>query len=71
MSLSTVVSSIDFTSDGKAIGDLKIKWSDNSIPLGFHLVPILSIRNGSGPTVLMISGTHGDEFEGQSALMRV
>ena len=71
MSLSTVVSSIDFTSDGKAIGDLKIKWSDNSIPLGYHLVPILSIRNGLGPTVLMISGTHGDEFEGPSALMRL
>ena len=71
MSLSTIVSSIDLACDGKAIGDLRIKWSDNSIPLGYHLVPIISIRNGSGPTALMISGTHGDEFEGPSALMRL
>ena len=71
MSLSTIVSSIDLACDGKAVGDLKIKWSDNSIPLGYHLVPIISIKNGSGPTALMISGTHGDEFEGPSALMRL
>ena len=71
MSLSTIVSSIDLACDGKAIGDLRIKWSDNSIPLGYHLVPIISIKNGSGPTALMISGTHGDEFEGPSALMRL
>ena len=71
MSLSTIVSSIDLARDGKAIGDLRIKWSDNSIPLGYHLVPIISIKNGSGPTALMISGTHGDEFEGPSALMRL
>tara|TARA_Y100000739_G_C20590456_1_gene457618 strand:- start:278 stop:1288 length:1011 start_codon:yes stop_codon:yes gene_type:complete len=71
MRLSTVISSIDLACDGKAIGDLRIKWSDNSIPLGYHLVPIISIRNGLGPIILMISGTHGDEFEGPSALMRL
>jgi len=53
------------------VGDLRVKWSDNTVPLGYHPVPVVSIRNGQGPVVLLIAGTHGDEFEGPAALMRL
>ncbi|MFT5004886.1 MAG: putative deacylase [Paracoccaceae bacterium] len=68
---STVTPTIDFSADGKQVGDLRVKWSDNSVPLGYHPVPIISLKRGAGPTVLMFGGTHGDEFEGPSALMRL
>jgi len=71
MSKSTVTSSINLAALGKHIGDLRIKWSDNSVPLGYHPVPIISIKSGPGPVILMFGGTHGDEFEGPSALMRI
>ncbi|MGE3874652.1 MAG: succinylglutamate desuccinylase/aspartoacylase family protein [Parvibaculaceae bacterium] len=28
-------------------------------------LPVVTVRNGRGPTVLVAGGTHGDEFEGQ------
>ncbi|MEM1401107.1 MAG: succinylglutamate desuccinylase/aspartoacylase family protein, partial [Pseudomonadota bacterium] len=71
MTKSTVSVSIDLAADGRHVGDLRVRWSDNSVPLGFHPVPIISLKNGSGPSVLMTGGTHGDEFEGPSALMRL
>lgn len=71
MTKSSVTVTIDLTSQGQHVGDVQVKYSDNSVPLGVHPVPILSLRNGDGPVVLMIAGTHGDEFEGPSALMRL
>ncbi len=71
MTKSTVTPTIDLNADGMFVGDLRVRWSDNSIPLGYHPVPIISLRNGAGPVVLMFAGTHGDEFEGPSALMRL
>lgn len=69
--MSPVTSNIDFDLEGRHVGDLRIKWSDNTVPLGYHPVPVVSIRNGQGPVVLLIGGTHGDEFEGPAALMRL
>jgi|TARA_B110000902_G_C14201697_1_gene548016 predicted deacylase len=31
-------------------------------------VPILSIKNGAGPTLVIMAGNHGDEHEGQIAI---
>ena len=33
----------------------------------YTFVPIASIANGEGPTVLVSAGNHGDEYEGQVA----
>lgn len=63
--------SIDIEQAGRQIGDLQIKWSDNRRPLGYYPVPIACIAGGSGPTVLLSGGVHGDEFEGPAALMRL
>jgi len=71
LSISSVTSTIDFDVDGRHVGDLRVKWSDNTVPLGYHPVPVVSLRSGHGPVVLLIGGTHGDEFEGPAALMRL
>ncbi|MFK7751281.1 MAG: succinylglutamate desuccinylase/aspartoacylase family protein [Sedimentitalea sp.] len=71
MKKSMITPNIDLTADGRHVGDLRVRWSDNSVPLGYHPVSIASLKNGTGPTVLLIAGTHGDEFEGPSALMRL
>jgi predicted deacylase len=62
---------IDLDQPGLRIGDVMLRWSDNANPLGYHPIPIISIKGGKGPTVLIIGGTHGDEFEGPAAIMRL
>nr|WP_306266455.1 succinylglutamate desuccinylase/aspartoacylase family protein [Pararhizobium sp. IMCC3301] len=62
---------IDLDLPGRVIGDLMLRWSDNTNPLGYHPVPVISIKGGVGPVVLIIGGTHGDEFEGPAAIMRL
>ena len=43
----------------------------NTVPLGYHPIPVINIKNGNGKKLLVIGGNHGDEFEGPSAIMRV
>jgi predicted deacylase len=62
---------IDLDQAGRQFGDLMLRWSENTNPLGYHPVPVISIKGRSGPTVLVIGGTHGDEFEGPAAIMRL
>lgn len=66
--MSTSVSiSFDIDAIGKNTGYLLIGDSTNQSGWATHQVPIISIKNGIGPTVLVIGGTHGDEYEGQIA----
>ena len=71
MSTKFVSSSIDWEKEGKQVGDLRVQWSDNFVPLGYHAVPLIYFRKGQGPNVLLLGGVHGDEFEGPSSLMRL
>ena len=59
---------IDLDAQGKHFGHIQIPYSRDDAALGNLLVPIISIRNGDGPRLLLNAGTHGDEFEGQIAL---
>ena len=61
----------DLDAPGRNTGDLMLKWSDNSIPLGYHPIPVISLRGKPGPTVVILGGTHGDEFEGPAAILRL
>ena len=64
----------DLNSPGQHFGDAMLRWSDSTNPLGYHPVPVISVRgNGEadGPMLLLVGGTHGDEFEGPSAIMRL
>ena len=66
----SISSDLDFTSPGKRFGDLRLKYSDNQNPLGHIPIPAGIVINGSGPTVLLTGGVHGDEFEGPVALLK-
>lgn len=66
-----IQSNLDFKSPGKRFGDLQLKFSDNSIALGYVPIPAGVIANGLGPTVLLTGGVHGDEFEGPILLIKL
>jgi uncharacterized protein len=59
---------VDFDKDGKQISHLQLPYSSNVSAYGWIGIPICVIRNGSGPTLYLGAGNHGDEYEGQIAL---
>jgi predicted deacylase len=63
----TVSSSIDLDAPGKHRGYLRIGDSTNTSGWANFHVPIIKVKNGQGPTVLVLAGNHGDEYEGQFA----
>ena len=67
-SKSRIVAEVDFDKQGRQHGFLRLFHSVHSSAYGFIPMPIVVLKNGSGPTALLISGTHGDEYEGQVAL---
>lgn len=60
--------SLDFDRDGKQHDWLRLPFSSDLSAYGTVPIPISCIRNGEGPTALLIAGNHGDEYEGQVAL---
>ena len=68
---SKVSSTVDFLADGKHHGYLSIPHSHNNSGWGAVHLPIVSIRNGVGKTMLLTGGNHGDEYEGPIALMKL
>ena len=54
--------SIDLDANGVNIGYLKLIHSDDRYSCSTIPVPIISMKNGSGPTVLLTAGVHGDEY---------
>jgi predicted deacylase len=62
---------LDLDRPGRHVGDLMLRHSDNSIPLGYHPIPVISLKGGDGPRVLIVGGNHGDEFEGPAAILRL
>jgi hypothetical protein len=65
---SRIAAEVDFDKDGVQRGFLRLFHSSHESAYGFLPIPIMVIRNGPGPTALLVSGTHGDEYEGQVAL---
>ena len=68
---SSGTSDFDFDSDGKRIGN--IRFVTSGTPTGWQtvLVPVGVVRNGDGPTLTVIGGTHGDEVEGPVAALKL
>lgn len=71
MSDNLITSEVDFTAHGKQHGFLRLPHSVHQSAYGWIPVPVVSIRNGDGPTLLLMAGSHGDEYEGQAALTRL
>lgn len=68
---STVRATIDVTAPGKHHGNLLVPDSRNDGAWSSLAVPIVAIGSGSGPTVLVMGGNHGDEYEGQVAVLKL
>jgi predicted deacylase len=71
--VTSIRSEVDLDLDGRQIGFLRLPHSVHRSAYGWIPVPVASIRNGDGPSVLIMAGNHGDEYEGQiltSALLR-
>ena len=61
-------SEVDYDAEGKQVGYLRMPWSSNISAYGWIGLPIAVISNGRGPTLLLMAGNHGDEYEGQVVL---
>ena len=68
---SRVRAHVDFDATGKRFGYLTVPHSRDESAWGSIRLPIVSIRGGDGPTVVFTAGNHGDEYEGQIALLKL
>ena len=66
-----VTSTIDLSARGKQLGRLQFPKISNTAGWAYDFVPIATIANGEGPTVLVSGGNHGDEYEGQIACLKL
>ncbi|MBV8916464.1 MAG: succinylglutamate desuccinylase/aspartoacylase family protein [Acetobacteraceae bacterium] len=68
---SPVWTELDWDRNGKQIGPLNLPYSVTRSAYGVIAIPACVVKNGVGPTLLLIAGNHGDEYEGQIALARL
>ena len=59
-----ILTTVNYEKEGKQTGYLRLPHSVHRSAYGWLPVPVACIKRGTGPTVLLISGTHGDENEG-------
>lgn len=65
------IHSIDFSADGKQTGHLSVPFSVDRSPYFQVKIPIARFRKGEGPSLLLMAGNHGDEYEGELQLARL
>ncbi|WP_208247478.1 N(2)-acetyl-L-2,4-diaminobutanoate deacetylase DoeB (plasmid) [Rhizobium sp. T1470] len=65
---SPVSATVDFDAVGSQHGFLRLPYSRDDSAWGSVMIPVTVIKNGTGPTVLLSGGNHGDEYEGPIAL---
>ena len=63
-SWSPVTLDIDLEAEGRRTGTITLPVAG----MGSLQIPIVLVRNGEGPTVVMTGAVHGDEYEGPIAL---
>jgi N-alpha-acetyl-L-2,4-diaminobutyrate deacetylase len=67
-SRSRVTCPVDFDKEGRQAGYCRAPLSRNTSGWGVVEIPIVVVKNGKGPTILLTGGVHGDEYEGPAAL---
>lgn len=70
-SIDSICCDLDFDAHGKHLGSIDLRFSNNEYAFSKIPIPIVVINNGSGPTLLLTAGNHGDEYEGQVILRRL
>ena len=68
MAGTSITAEIDFEAIGKHSGYLRVPHSVHRSAYGWIPIPITCIQNGEGPTLVIMAGNHGDEYEGQIAV---
>ena len=71
MADSRIWTEIDYEAKGKQIGYLHLPYSVTRSAYGTIAMPVAVVRNGAGPTILLMAGNHGDEYEGQVSLTKL
>lgn len=66
-----VITSLDLDKPGKQQGFLQVPYSHNLGGWANVMIPITIVARGKGPTVLVLGGNHGDEYQGQIAIMKL
>jgi len=68
-----IATDIDFERTGFQTGTLRLPYSHDRSGYGHVPIPlaVLNAGAGTGPTVLLTGGNHGDEYEGPVALMKL
>jgi len=61
----------DFESDGKRTGTVRFVISGGTLGWQTVVMPVGVVKNGDGPTLTVIGGTHGDEVEGPVAALKL
>lgn len=67
---------LDLDADGKQVGYFRLQLavydrSGDEVGYNFEAIPVVTIRNGEGPGVLLMAGSHGNEYEGQIILTKL
>ena len=70
-SASPVSVDVDLEAKGKHFGHIRVPHSTHESAYGFIAIPVAVVKGGSGPDVLLTAGNHGDEYEGQIALLKL
>lgn len=68
---SMIFTDVDYERQGKQVDWLNLPHSVTRSAYGAISIPIAVIRNGDGPTVFLMAGNHGDEYEGQIVLAKL
>lgn len=64
-----IIADVDFEREGKQVTHLRVPQARNDSAWGAVPIPIVVVKNGTGPTLMLSGGVHGDEYEGQVALL--
>jgi len=62
---------VDYERNGRQVGWIYMPHSVTRSAYGNVAIPLAVFKNGSGPTVFLMSGNHGDEYEGQIVLCKL
>ena len=66
-----IFTDVDYNRQGKQVDWLNLPHSVTRSAYGAISIPIAVIGNGEGPTVFLMAGNHGDEYEGQIVLAKL